>query len=149
MFITEKNRLANKLTASLLISAGLFTCSTAFAQSADRETWYKWNNGEGHTQYTQTPPDADTPFEEIDAAQIGIQHMAVDSQSVQLQSAQNNYAYHSQPESDSSQAPRPEPGSNFSAVPENARIIPHKHHYGSSEYKVSPVSAAIEQSQAD
>ncbi len=111
---------------------------------------YKWDDANGRTHYTQTPPDTNIPYEEINSQQITSQDQNVDSPrtdsdttSVQVD---NNSTYAT--EQQTAASPRKE-STSFSSIPENARVIPNKYHYSSTEYKVSPVNAARERARTD
>lgn len=150
MSTKTKNFNPRYFLSSMIITLGLFSCVNSLAQSPEQnQTWYKWNTAEGQTQYTQTPPDAEIPFEEIESSQIN----AGNNGNLTDNPALGSIAVEHEPDINSqftSSEPAPaDRTSNFSSIPQNARIIPNKYHYGSTEYKTSPVNAAMERARAD
>lgn len=150
MSIKTKNFHPRYFLSTLIITLGLFSCGSSLAQSPEKnQTWYKWNTADGQTQYTQTPPDAEIPFEEIESSQInaGNNGNLRDNPALGSVAAEHEPGINSQlARSEAAPADRT---SNFSSIPQNARIIPNKYHYGSTEYKTSPVNAAMERARTD
>lgn len=127
----------------IVIAANLLVCSVACGVEP-HPTLYKWDDASGHTHYTQTPPDAETPYQEISNLQIMPQHAELPLSGGDNTATQKGSSAY--PPAEQTIATPPTEGSNFSSIPQNARVIPNKYHYGSTEYKVSPAKAAIQHS---
>lgn len=131
--------------AYLASVACLLACSSTFA-AEPQQTLYKWTDASGQTQYTQTPPEPEIPFEEINSQQTDDQttYGTSASDSPAPTSTQGS----SMPVQQTELSPRKNRDS-FSPMPQNARIIPNAYHPGSTEYKVSPTKAALDKSRPD
>ena len=128
------------LVASLLVS------SLGFCAEPN-QTLYKWDDASGRTHYTQTPPEANIPYEELSSLSLQVVSPTADTTLASNSSspAQQDSSYVTEPVV----APPRKESTSFSSIPQNARVIPNKYNYGSTEYKVSPASAAIERSRND
>ena len=141
----DKSVTKRLLPAALLATGLVFVTALTGTHAVEpQQTLYKWTDATGQTQYTQTPPEADIPFEEVNDEQTREQTMYsrdTDSTNTAQMSSNDQLVQED--------VPNHKPEDSFSPMPQNARIIPNSYRYGSGEYNVSPTKAALDKSRGD